>query len=253
MTEPIVINLFWEPRVEPLDRIAHQLYMLITAMRGIDSSLAGWQTADRRGQNARAIAAKDDVKRALEQHEGRWKTGATQRVAYKPFFFVGDEARPDAEVRITCGIEPLEGMAALFLPNRVEMTFERHAGVDGLTRPTLERIFRAAVTALRPDFGYGGTATIPLPPVALASDGTPPVAWMTYLSNRYPAFPTSWDDPIVCHTLGQQGRLIVAHPELFDPGDSRQAEAIEKVKRKLTELAVLIPAVRLPPVKSDAV
>ena len=242
MLQRYVAKLYWEGRDEALDRLVHQTHMLLTSMRGINAGFAGWQRCDRRGENVAPVAGKPDVEQAIVDNEVSWRTGSTERTAYQPRFFIGEEARPTAEVKVTCGIELLEGLRGVFVPNRCEFDIHVGAAEDGLSPKIVEKLLRAAVNCFRPDFGYAGSHDHPLPPVPLMSEGKPPVGWMTYLSARFPPLPTKFEKPSVIHAIGSHGHLIVAHPKLFDDADSEQAEAIAKVKAALEEVDALIGA-----------
>ena len=240
MSDPILIKFYWASRDDSKEKMARQLYMLLTAIRGIDAELGAWQFSDRTGREIEALSNKDQVAQALEMHEVRWRTGEQEHVSYQPFFFVGAETNPDIEVQMTCGITLPDGMDAFFVPNRLEITVQRHAGSEGVRTSIVERIMRAAASSVRPDFGYAGVAHHPNEPVAMRSDGTPPVGWMTYLSNRYPTPPSSYSEPTVAHQLGGDAVLIVAHPKLFDAADEEHRKAVSVVDAALQKSEVLL-------------
>lgn len=245
MADPIVVNLYWQARNEATSRLVHRIYVLLTALRGIDPELAGWQFADRSGGDVEQLDGKDSVQKALDLNEVTWKTGTEKRTSYQPFFFIGDPARPDVDITVTCGITVPAGMERIFLPNRIAMKLQRYAGEEGLTSAMVDKIMRAAINGFQPDFGYAGTRDRPLPPLAMRSDGTPKVGWITFLSSRYPAPPTRFEAPSVVHAVGKHGHLIVAHPKLFDPSDSEQLEAIQRVEERLRDAEVLLPFVKI--------
>ena len=127
MLQRYVAKLYWEGRDEALDRLVHQTHMLLTSMRGINAGFAGWQRCDRRGENVAPVAGKPDVEQAIVDNEVSWRTGSTERTAYQPRFFIGEEARPTTR--------DLEGREAITRRARARAPAPSRPAARGLLPP----------------------------------------------------------------------------------------------------------------------
>jgi len=225
--------------------MARQISTFLAELAPIHPGLGRFLFEDKRSGKLTPVTSEADCEEALVQKTVRWKTGATERISYQPRFFVDRKAGAPVSLSITCGIE-LVGLESMFVPNRLELLVSANVGDDRASRPVLEAAMRSAISVFRPDFGYVGTESIPSPPLALFSNGTPVVGWLTYLRAAFPPVPRTLPAPAVVYPVKDLGTLIVAHPELFHEDNEAQRASMERVRDALKEADVLVPATSLP-------
>ncbi len=238
------LQLFWEGRRDGLERLAHELYMFLTALRGVDEYFHDDWLRPADGVWT-AATGKEACLEGLNEGVVHWRTGGTERTSYCLELRYQRAIASPIELEIRCGIEPLEGLEPVFVANRLELLLSPTLGEQGGRRQLIEGAFRAAISAFRPVFGYVCTEGFPTPPLAIFSDGTPALGWLSFLSNRYPELPLPLAEPARCHVIGRQGQLIVAHPNLFQRHDKEQLDAIEAVRKRLQAAGVLLPWAQL--------
>lgn len=236
------ILLYWPGRTDPVPALAAQIHGFLSAAAALHPKLAGFLHQPR-GAAPRPASSASACEEALRQSAGTWQSGGRELTSYAPRFFLERPFAPPVEVTITCGIEPL-GLDAIFTPNRLELRVR--AADERAERPALEGLFRAAITAFRPDFAFAGSERVPQAPLSLFSDGTPPVGWMTYLRHAFPALPRTLPQPAVAYPVGALGTLVVAHPDPFDEADPAHREAMARVREALSAAGVLISSLDLP-------
>lgn len=238
------VQIYWPGRTDPVRALARQVQGFLADLATIHPGLArfGFEDAQRTLVPA---ASEDDCLAALTQRTVQWKTGPTLRTSYQPRFFVDRKAGAPVALSITCGIEPV-GLDPMFVPNRLEVLVRADVGDERASRPVLEAVMRSAIAVFKPDFGFAGTESVPSAPVALFSDGTPVVGWMTYLRAAFPPIPRTLPAPAVAYPVKDLGTLIVAHPELFHENDPAQRASMERVREVLKAASVLVPSTSLP-------
>lgn len=241
------IQLYWPGRAESVRVMARQIAAFLAELVPTHPGLARFSFEDARLGKLTPVTSEADCEAAIVQRAVRWQTGSTQRISYQPRFFVDRKAGAPVALSITCGIEPL-GLEPMFVPNRLELLVRADVGDERASRPVLEAVMRSAIAVFRPDFGFAGTESIPSPPVALFSNGTPVVGWMTYLRAAFPPVPRTLPAPAVVYPVKDLGTLIVAHPELFRESDEAQRASMERVREALSEAEVLVPSTSLPKV-----
>lgn len=239
------IQLYWLGRADSVRAMARQIATFLAELAPIHPGLARFAFEDARLGKLTPVTSEDDCEAALVQRTVHWKTGPTERISYQPRFFVDRKVGAPVSLSITCGIE-LVGLEQMFVPNRVELLVRADVGDERASRPVLEAVMRSAISVFRPDFGFAGTESIPSPPLALFSNGTPVVGWMTYLRAAFPPVPRTLPAPAVVYPVKDLGTLIVAHPELFHENDEAQRASMERVRQVLKEAEVLIPSTSLP-------
>ena len=238
------VQIYWPGRTDTVRVMARQIATFLAELGTFHPGLArfGFEDAQRR---LTPVTSEDDCAAALAQRTVHWKTGQTERISYQPRFFVDRKAGAPVSLAITCGIEPV-GLDPMFVPNRLELLVRCDLGDERASRPVLEAAMRSAVSVFRPDFGFAGTESIPSPPVALFSDGTPVVGWMTYLRAAFPPIPRTLPAPAVAYPVKDLGTLIVAHPEVFRESDGAQRASMERVREVLKAASVLVPSTSRP-------
>lgn len=234
------VYVSWRGREEDLRDTSRQLASFVAAVGALHPRLKGLRFVNAAGKEAAAAGA-EACQSALEAHRVDWATGEIQRVAYQPRLFTERRAAPPVEVQLTCGIERLN-LGPVYTPNRLDLHVRRDAPDDLASPPVLEGVLRAAVESFKPDWGFAGVEGYPDPPLPVFSDGVPVVGWMTFLSWRYPAIPTTLPTPAVAHVLPRRGTLIVAHPDPWSERDPAHVAAVEKVREALEAAGVLVPA-----------
>lgn len=239
------IQLYWLGRADSVRAMARQIATFLAEVAPIHPGLARFVFEDARASKLTPVTSEDDCEAALVQRTVHWQTGAIERISYQPRFFVDRKAGAPVSLSITCGIE-LVGLETMFVPNRVELLVRADVGDERASRPVLEAVMRSAIAVFRPDFGFAGTESIPSPPLALFSNGTPVVGWMTYLRAAFPPVPRTLPAPAVVYPVNEFGTLIVAHPELFHEHDEAQRASMERVRQVLSEASVLVPSTSLP-------
>jgi hypothetical protein len=238
------VQIYWPGRTDSVRAMARQIAAFLAELATLHPGLARFGFEDAQGKLTK-VTSEDGCEAALLLRTVRWKTGETPRISYQPRFFVDRKAGAPVALSITCGIEPV-GLDPMFVPNRLELLVRSDIGDERASRPVLEAAMRSAVSVFRPDFGFAGTESIPSPPVALFSDGTPVVGWMTYLRAAFPPVPRTLPAPAVAYPVKDLGTLIVAHPELFREHDEAQRASIERVREVLKAASVLVPSTSLP-------
>lgn len=234
------VQLYWSGRSDADRVMSRQIFTFCASLGPIHERLEGWLFQDERTGVPAPADSDPACLEALHQKAVAWSTGAQQQLSYQPRFFLERAIDPPASFTVTCGIKPL-GLGPVFTPNRLELLVRAGVGDERASRPVLEAILRSAVAAFQPDWGYVGTESIPQPPVAIFSDGTPVIGWMTYLRSAYPPVPRTLPTPAVVYPVGSLGTLIVAHPELFREGEPAHREAIDRVRNALKAAGTLVP------------
>lgn len=243
MPERYRIQLYWAPRRESLDVMGRRLREMVDAMGDVHPLLTSVRAE--RGDGDVAVASVEDCVRLLAEGAESWTFGREEHTAHEVRLFVRRPVAPPWSATLTCGIEP-EHVGGLFAPNRLEMWLRPDAP-DALATPgTIQALLGGAAAVWEADFGYVGTATQPPAPPPLTSAGVPPVGWMTYLSNRWPAPPVTLRAPAVTYPVEGQGWVVVAHPNLHREHKKDHLAAVEAVAVALDEAAVLRPAVQTP-------
>jgi hypothetical protein len=238
------VQIYWPGRTDTARKLAGQIAAFLKDVATIHPGLARFGYEDGRAKLT-PVTSEDDCAAAMALRTVQWKTGDTLRTAYEPRFFVDRKAGAPVSLAITCGIEPL-GLDPLFAPNRLELLVRADVGDERASRPVLEALIRSAVAVFRPDFGFVGTESVPNAPMAVFSDGTPVVGWMTYLRAAFPPVPRTLPAPAVPYPVKDLGTLIVAHPELFHASNEAQRASMERVREVLKEAGVLVPSTSLP-------
>jgi hypothetical protein len=239
------IQLYWLGRAGSVRAMARQIFTFLAEIAPIHPGLARFAFEDGSPGALTPVTSEADVEVALEQRTVHWQTGETPRISYQPRFFVDRKAGAPVSLSITCGIE-LTGLETMFAPNRLELLVRADVGDERASRPVLEAVMRSAVSVFRPDFGFAGTESIPSPPLALFSNGTPVVGWMTYLRAAFPPVPRTLPAPAVVYPVKDLGTLIVTHPELFHEHDEAQRASLARVRQVLREAGTLVPSTALP-------
>jgi hypothetical protein len=242
------IQLYWPPRADPRSELARQVAAFLAQIAPIHPDLSRFLYDDARSGEPTPAASPADCDAALEQGKVIWRSGARENTSYERRFYVDRKNGSPVAFTITCGIEPL-GLDPIWTPNRLDFLVRADVGDERASRPVLEAVLRAAVGVFRPDWAFAGTDRVPTAPLALFSDGTPVVGWMTYLRAGFPEVPPTLPQPAVVYPItvdGALGTLIVAHPELFHDRDPAQRAAIDRVSDALRAAGVLVPPSRLP-------
>ncbi|MEP7120509.1 MAG: Imm52 family immunity protein [Byssovorax sp.] len=238
------VQIYWPGRTDTVRTMAGQVAAFLAELATIHPGFARFVYED--GQRKLVpVKSEDDCAAALAQRTVRWKTGEVLQTSYQPRFFVDRKAGAPVEVAVTCGIEPT-ALDGVFVPNRLELLVRADIGDERASRPVLEAAIRSAVSVFRPDFGFVGTESVPSAPIAVFSDGTPVVGWMTYLRAAFPPIPRTLPTPAVAYPVKDLGTLIIAHPELFHELDPAQRASMERVREALKAAEVLVPSTRLP-------
>ncbi len=247
MPEHYRVQLYWLSREDSLAWMSQQLYMLLTGWRSIDEDFASWSFFDKKKQKPVEVVSKKTCQRLLEQTAVSYCVGDKQCTAYQPKLILtprdDDRAEPLAKLQLSCGIQPMQ--LPVYTPNRLSFRAHRDLGEHGIGPLMLRRVLQIAATTYRADWGYAGIDSFPQPPVALFSDGTPCVGWMTYLSTAYPSLPGILPAEAQLFPVSSDGHIILAYPNLFDDGDARHLKAVAQVNESLREAKVLVPALRL--------
>ena len=238
------IELYWLGRDQAVKTSANGLYMLLTALRGINEGFAEFRYFNQQQRKHIPISSKDDCAAVIEAGRGYWRTGQTQRTAYKTELFIADRANAPAQLWLTCGID-LRDVGAVFVPNSLSLRLTRSVASGGLTPAMGLNALRAAVNAFRPLFGLAASSDFPPSPKPLFSKGTPAVGWMTFLSAAYPALPANFAEPTRVHTVGKHGHIVVAHPYMFDDNDDEHRAAVARVAAALHASGVLLPVTQV--------
>jgi hypothetical protein len=238
------VQIYWPGRTDTVRAMAGQIAAFLADIAKVHPGLARFGSESAPGVLTR-VTSDDDCAAAMERRTVHWKTGDVLRTSYQPRFFVDRKAGAPVALSITCGIEPT-GLDPMFVPNRLELLVRADIGDERASRPVLEAVMRSAVAVFRPDFGFVGTDSIPSAPVAVFSDGTPVVGWMTYLRAAFPPVPRTLPAPAVPYPVKDLGTLIVAHPELFHEENQAQRGSMARVREVLKEAGVLVPSTSLP-------
>lgn len=230
-------HLVWEGRPESATSYGTRLHRFLSEVGELHRRLGGWlATVD---EQPVSVQTAQHAQRILEAGAFEWEVGDEVLTAYEARLYVERALASPVAVEIMCGVDRLPLGPKLFAPNRLDVRIrvdERELG----TTAVLHGVLAAAAKVFEADFGHVGTEGDPSPATALYSPGVPPVGWMTFLSNRYPAMPPTFPTPSVGYPTGK-GTVIVAHPNPFKPHKRAHREAIEAVADTLRAGDVLRP------------
>lgn len=229
------VQLYWQGREAPVDRLAEEFWAFASALGQLDPRLAELRPFTREGELLRPLTGPQHAEAVLLHWEVRWRTGPTERVSYKPGLVLDGLDDPPASGELVTGIEPL-GMEGVWVPNRLEVLVREAS----LARPeVLVGALHAGVRVFRPDWGFAALDGDPVPPAPLFSKGRPEAAWVTYLSRDFPVDRVSVQPPSAVYAVGDLGAMVIAHPELPEPGSAGQRAAVLEVEGALRAAGVV--------------
>ena len=229
------IQIYWAPRREDTSELGRALSRTLTALGELHPELRDFRF-DREDSDV-SIGDAQSCSAAIEEHAVAWEFGGKAQTAYEIGLYVARAIAPPLSLRLTCGIEPLP-LEGLFTPNRIEIMIRGDAA--GLAEPEImQAMLMELAQTWRADFGHAGGETHP--PVArpLLGVGIPPVGWMTFLSQAFPALPAKLPTPAVAYPVASVGTIVVAHPELYRAHKKEHRAAVDALERALNEGGVL--------------
>ncbi len=234
------LRFFRRERPASFDEVGAQVWQLLDALAKLHPSWKQWSTRDAGFQPHRVRNVADCTKHLsgaeIEVHPGN-------RPSHRLLFSTAGTREQSCDLRVLFVLQG--GPARWSLGLRVELRIGaavRALGARGAT--LIQNVALAAIFAVRPHAGFVGTIDNPDP--RWDESREPLAAWMTYLSHAanaeafrgkirdpklvpIPAAPP----PATVASVPDLGWLVVAFPEIMNPGESAQVAAVESLQRAL--------------------
>ncbi|MEZ4389657.1 MAG: hypothetical protein R3A48_01070 [Polyangiales bacterium] len=228
------VQLYWRGRAAPVHRLADELWRFVQGLGALSPRLAGLRPYTRDDELLPALTGARHAEAVLTHWEMPWRTGDVTRRSYKLGLVLDRIDDPQLRVELVTGLEPLEDLEGLWVPNRLAVL--ARAGSEFARAEALLGVLQAGVQAFAPDWGFIGLDGDPVPPRPLFSRGEPVAAWVTYLARSYPRLALS--APAASYALGELGSLVMAHAERSEPGSAMQREAVLAVQAAMRAAGV---------------
>src|SRR4051794_22941634 len=85
MARTFCIQVVWQRRADPLERLAQQCWLLSAALESAHPRLVGWESEDAQGKLA-PIESAESARQALLRSATRFTAGGAKHTAYAPRF-----------------------------------------------------------------------------------------------------------------------------------------------------------------------
>lgn len=234
------LRFFRRQRPASIDEVGAQVWQLLDALAKLHPAWKQWSTRDAGFQPRRVRSAAECAKylsgAEIELHPGN-------RPSHRLLFSTSGVREQSCDLRVLFALQGAPARWSLGL--RVEMRIGaavRALGAGGAT--LIQNVALAAIVAVRPHAGFVGTIDSPAP--RWDESREPEAAWMTYISHAANAEPfrrqfpdpklvpiPAAPPPATVASVPDLGWLIVAFPEIMNPGDSAQVAAVESLQRAL--------------------
>lgn len=234
------LRFFRRQRPASIGEVGAQVWQHLDAVAKLHPAWKLWSTRDAGFQPHRVRSAADCTKylsgAEIELHPGN-------RPSHRLLFSTSGVREQSCDLRVLFALQGAPARWTLGL--RVEMRIGaavRALGASGAT--LIQNVALAAIVAFRPHAGFVGTIDSPEP--RWDESREPEAAWMTYLSHAANAesFRREMPDPklvpipsapppATVASVPDLGWLIVAFPEIMNPGESAQVAAVESLQRAL--------------------
>ena len=234
------LRFFRRQRPASIDEVGAQIWQLLEALAALHPAWKQWSTRDAGFQPHRVRNAADCAKHLsgaeIELHPGN-------RPSHRLLFSTSAVREQSCDLRVLFALQGAPARWSLGL--RVEMRIGaavRALGASGAT--LIQTAALAAIVAVRPHAGFVGTIDSPDP--RWDESREPEAAWMTYLSHAANAEPFRGEildpklvpipaapPPATVASVLDLGWLIIAFPEIMNPGESAQVAAVESLQRAL--------------------
>jgi len=234
------LRFFRRERPASIDEVGAQVWQLLDALAKLHPAWKQWSTRDAGFQPHRVRSAADCTKHLsgaeIELHPGN-------RPSHRLLFSTSGTREQSCDLRVLFALQGAPARWSLGL--RVEMRIGAAVRALGAGAATLiQNVAIAAIAAVHPHAGFAGKMDSPDP--RWDESREPEAAWMTYLSHaaNAEAFRAEIPDPklvpipaasppATVAPVTDLGWLIVAFPEIMNPGESAQVAAVESLQRAL--------------------